>query len=95
MEVGQDVPFFGPGGGRRPDLRHALQGGFLGNPLAWIGDLGDDPLGRAYPQRIPPQGVLPFGGDATATRSGGVVGVPAIGSGDGGSGPGGGGDVHP
>ena len=75
------------GGAIIPGHQHILQGGCPVNPLFWIRDLGDDPPYRTDPQRIQPQGGLPFGGDATAMRYGGAVGVPTFGSGNGISGP--------
>ena len=57
--------------------------------------MGGDPPDWAYPRRILPQGGPPFGRDANATISGGAVGVPSVGSVDGSSGPGGGGDISP
>ena len=83
------------GGVRRPEFRHVLQGSHKSNPLVCIVDLGEDPLDCLYPQRIPPQGGPPFGGDATVTRYRGAVGVPAFGSSYGGRRPEVGGDVRP
>ena len=60
-EVFQDS---GPGGGRRLDLRHILQGGRPGDPLVQIRDLSNDPQNWADPQKFSPQGGPPLGGDA-------------------------------
>ena len=61
--MGVIIQDFGAGGGRRWDLQNILQGGNSDDPVVWIGDLGDDPRDQVEPQRIPPQGGPPFGGN--------------------------------
>ena len=67
-KVGEDVNYFGPGGGRRPNLQHVLQCCCLGNNIVQIRDLSDYPPDRADHFRIPPQDGLSFVVDATTAR---------------------------
>ena len=83
------------GGGRRPDLRHILQGGFTGNPIVWNEYPGDDPMDRGDPHNILVQGGPQFIRDTTVTQYKGALVSPAIGDSNGGSRPGGGGNLRP
>ena len=86
---------FGPGGSRHPDIYHVLQGGRTGDLLIWIRELGYNPQDWAGPWRLPSQGVLPPGGDATTERYSRTVGLTTFVGSNGGSGTIGGGDINP
>ena len=51
------------GGGAPPDLRELLQGGGSGYCPIWSRDLGHVPQYWEDPWWVPPQGVLPAGGN--------------------------------
>ena len=91
--MGTFLPDFGAEGGRPPDLRKFLKGGFPGNPLVWIRDLVSGLQGWAYPWWIPPQfGPPPVRYAAKVRHSGSVV-LPSSGCRDGGGGTRGGGYI--
>ena len=66
---------FGVGGGKPPDIRNIIQDSCSGEPLVWIGELGDEPQDLAYPWKIAPQDGPPFGGNESKARHDEVTGV--------------------
>ena len=75
------------GGGRFPDLQQILQYSRPVEPLVWIIELGYEPQYWVDPWKIIPQGGPPFVCNTTTERSRGAVGVHAVGSVNGISGP--------
>ena len=80
--MGTFLQDFGAVGYRPLDLQNIIQCSCSGNPIAWIGYLGDKPKYQADPQRIQPQGGPQFGGNAAKARQNWAVGVPDFGGRD-------------
>ena len=62
------IQYFGSGGGQCLGLWRVLQVGSPDEPIVWIIHLGDEPQDWSDPWSPPPQGDLPFSGDAAAAR---------------------------
>ena len=85
--MGAVLQGFGVVGSRPPYLWNILKGGRLGDPLFWIGDLGDNPQDRSGCWWIPPQCGPPFGSNIAKERQYYAVLVPSFGGINVGSGP--------
>ena len=83
------------GGMILPDIWEILQGGGVGDPNVWIRDLGNITQDWEDPGRVPSQGDLSAGEDASEEVHDGQVALPTFGRVNGSSRSGGGGDVRP